>query len=307
MMKTIRAGAGISFLLMASLCLKAQNYYYNSRYYEGAVTAEFGGSIGMMNCLTDLGGKKGIGKGFIKDLNGKNSKPSYSIFVMGTWKYALGVRLEATFGSVQAADSVLKSVANTTGGRYERNLSFKSKIADFQLSLEIHPLFFRDYDEDKAPRISPYVVGGVGLFSFDPQAKLNGQWHSLQPLHTEGQGFLEYRQRKPYKLTQINFPVGLGVKYEVSSFLNVRLELVHRILTTDYLDDVSTDYINPDLFPTYLPASLAFFARQLHDRQGELNGSHIPAPESQRGDPKDKDAFFSIQLKLSMALGRQRR
>ena len=287
--------------------LNGQNYYYNNKYYESDLSFELGGSFGVMNCFTDVGGRKGIGKGFIKDLNWKATKPSYSVFFMTTYKYAIGVRLEATFGNVQSADSLLKKVASTTYGRYERNLSFKSKITDFQLSLEVHPLFFKECDDGESPRISPYAIGGIGYFSFDPQAKLNGQWHSLQPLRTEGQGFFEYRQRKPYKLNQINIPVGIGVKYEINSFLNTRLEVVHRILNTDYLDDVSTTYINPDLFATYLPANLAAFATQLYDRQGELNASHVPIPGTERGDPKDKDAFFSIQLKVSMVLGRQRR
>ncbi len=302
-------------LALAYTCLvippsaKAQYYYYNNKYYDNAVVFELGGSFGVMNAFTDLGGKKGIGKKFIKDLNAKNFKPSFSVFTIAMIKNMIGVRLEGTFGSVRAYDSILRSVAPSTYGRYERNLSFKSKITDIQLAFEIHPLFFKNYyvyDEDP-PNISPYVVAGIGYFSFDPQAKLNGQWYSLQPLRTEGQGFKEYPKHKPYSLQQVNFPVGLGVKYEINSFLNARLELVHRILTTDYLDDVSTDYINVDLFPSYLPANLAAIAQQLYDRQGELNPTHIPEIGGQRGNPKNNDAFFTIQLKIGITIGRQRR
>jgi hypothetical protein len=260
-----------------------------------------------MNCLTDLGGRKGIGKKFIKDLNWKNSKPSFGIYLTTMYRNVVAIRLEGTFGTVQAYDSILKDVASSTFGRYERNLSFKSRITDLHLAFELHPLFFKNYDEDESPRYSPYFIAGVGLFSFDPQAYLNGQWHALHPLKTEGQGFSEYPGRTPYKLTQINFPVGFGIKYEINTFLNARIELVHRILTTDYLDDVSTTYIDPDLFATYLPTNLANLARQLFDRQSELNPGHIPAEGGQRGDPKDNDAFFSIQLKIGFIFGRQRR
>lgn len=126
-------------------------------------------------------------------------------------------------------------------------------------------------------------------------------------LHTEGQGFKEYPKRKDYKLRQLNIPVGAGIKYEINSFLNARVELVYRILDTDYLDDVSTTYIDGSLFPNHLPPSLAALAQQLYDRQGELDPTHDPVIDGQRGDPSDKDAFFSIQLKLGITLGRLRR
>jgi hypothetical protein len=300
----------VVLLLTSSLfvqSLKAQYYYYNNRYYDGPVSFEAGGSVGLMNSFTDVGGKKGVGKNFIKDLNWKNTKPSFGIFAMATYKYALGLRLEGTFGSVHAADSQLAKVAASTSGRYERNLSFKSKITDVQLSLEVHPLFFRNYDENEAPRLSPYAVAGIGFFMFEPTAELKGRTYSLQPLRTEGQGFAEYRDRTPYGLTQVNFPLGIGVRYEVNSFLNARLEVVHRVLMTDYLDDVSKDYVNPDLFATYLPSTQAGVAVQLFDRQGELNSGHQTVIGSQRGDPKDNDAYFSVQLKISVSLGRLRR
>jgi len=295
-------------LVFLAIDLKAQRpYYSNEKYYESAVVFEVGGTVGMMNALTDIGGRKGIGKRFIKDLNSKNFKPSFGFYVLANVMHMLGARIEANFGSVRAYDSILKNVRNTTFGRYERNLSFRSKITDFQLSLEVHPLMFKQYDDEEPPYWSPYILAGVGYFSFNPEANLNGQWYALQPLRTEGQGFKEYPNRKPYSLSQINFPVGFGVRYEVSSVLYSRLELVYRILTTDYLDDVSTDYIDPALFPNYLSANQAAIATQLFDRQAELDPGHDTVIGGQRGDPKDNDAFFSIQLKLGFVIGRQKR
>jgi hypothetical protein len=260
-----------------------------------------------MNSLTDIGGREGAGKKFIKDLVWKNSKPAFGFYVMANYQDKLTLRLEGTFGEVKAFDSVLKSVKTTTTGRYERNLSFKSKIADFQLGLEIHPLMFRDFDGENPPRLSPYALVGVGYYSFDPQAKVNGQWYALQPLHLEGQGFTEYPDRPNYQLSQINIATGLGFKYEINPLLNARLELNYRILTTDYLDDVSTEYIDPTLFFNYLTPNQAAIAQQLYNRKAEINPSDITNIGDQRGDPGDKDAFFTIQLKIGMALGRQRR
>ena len=290
--------------------LKAQRYYYyNSSYYDNPVVYEIGATFGIMNSFTDLGGKKGVGKNFIKDLRWKTMRPSYGFYLMAMHNNAIGVRLEGTFSQVVAYDSILKNVAASTYGRYERNLSFKSKISEFQLGVEVHPLFFKDYEDEDPPPISPYAVVGASLYSFDPQAKLNGQWYSLQPLHLEGQGFTEYPDRKNYKLTQLNLIAGFGVKYEINTMLNARLEFVHRFLMTDYLDDVSqVEYIDPSLFYNYLPANQAAIAQQLYNRTNELNPSDITFFNNiQRGDPKDNDSYFTIQLKVGFMFGRQRR
>lgn len=288
-------------------CTKAQYFYSNEKYYYSSLSTEAGISIGLMNAFTDLGGKKGTGKPFIKDLNLKTSRLCAGGYFAVNYKDAVTLKLEATIGKVTAYDSILKNVKASTFGRYERNLSFQSRIADFMLAAEIHPLFFKtDWRNDEPPKISPYAVFGIGFFSFKPQAKLNGRWIDLQPLRTEGQGFAEFPGNKIYKLKQINIPIGLGVRFEISPVFNTRIELVHRILKTDYLDDVSTNYIDPSLFSAHLPAGLAALSTQLYDRRGELNANPLPAINNERGDANDKDAYFSLQVKIGYTL-RQRR
>lgn len=293
--------------IMLSQTLNAQFYYYNDRYYESAVIFEAGLSGGIMNAMTDLGGKKGIGKNFIKDLRWKTARLCYGAYIMASYKNAISGRIEGTFGSVVGYDSILKNVASSTNGRYERNLSFRSKIAEVSLGVEIHPLFFRTYD-DEFPRLSPYAYVGAGYFSFDPEAKLNGQWYPLAPLRLEGQGFAEYPDRKPYDLKQLNLQGGLGLRYEITPSLNARLELIHRKLFTDYLDDASTDYIDASLFANYLTPVQASLAQQLYFRRHELNASDVaPMTGEQRGDPEDKDSYFTIQAKIGLSFGRKRR
>jgi len=292
----------IYLCVLRTIPVQGQYYYYNDKYYGSDWVIELGGSAGIMNSLTDLGGKKGTGKKFIKDLNWKVSRPSFSIYAIAMYKDAIGVRLEGTFGNVRSYDSILKKVGPSTFGRYERNLSFKSNVTDIQLVAEVHPFFFKNYEEGKAPLWSPYIVAGIGYFSFNPQARLNNEWYSLQPLHTEGQGFAEYPDRKPYKLNQVNIPLGFGVKYELNSSFNLRLEFVHRTLFTDYLDDVSNvDYIDPALFSAYLTAAQASLARQLYDRRIST------VKNNQRGNPKDNDAFFTIHFKFGVVLRSARR
>ena len=71
---------GLAFCFVQDQPVKAQYYYYNDRYYDNDVVMEIGATFGIMNAFTDLGGKKGIGKSFIKDLYWKNSKASYGLY-----------------------------------------------------------------------------------------------------------------------------------------------------------------------------------------------------------------------------------
>jgi hypothetical protein len=308
------------YLLMSAVLLlivqksTAQYYYYDNNYYDNPVVFEFGGSVGIMNCLTDIGGRKGVGKPFIKDLNLGKSQLNGSIYLSATYKYAVALRLEGTFGKVKSYDSILSKVQSSTSGRYERNLNFQSKISEVALVAEIHPFhIFGNYDgrDVEPPFWSPYLVGGVGIFSFNPQAKNRfGRLVDLQPLSLEGQGFVEYPERQPYKLTQMNLILGAGVKYELSTFLNLRAEFLLRTLNTDYLDDVSRRYINPSYFATYLSGAQLQDALDLYsnDRKnpGGPTGEFRKTEGGIRGNPKDNDAYFTFNIKLGIILGRER-
>ena len=308
-MKKIAIILGAAFVLTVSVeKASAQYYFYDNKYYDNPVTFELGGSIGAMNCLTDIGGNKGIGKKFIKDLNLGKTHLAGSISLTAMYQYMIAVRLEATFGTVSADDKVLAKVAPSTYGRYERNLNFKSKITDFMLGFEVHPLYILGNNKEdwEPPSFSPYLLAGVGFFSFKPQTTLNGKTVDLQPLSTEGQGFVEYPDRKPYKLNQINIPIGVGVKYDLNSTLNLRAEFVYRKLNTDYLDDVSTTYIDPSLYSNYFTGTKLNNALLLNDRQYELAPAHVTNVDDQRGNPKNKDAFFTFNLKIGYTFGREK-
>lgn len=283
--------------------VNAQYPFHEDVYFTRDLLYETGASVGLMNCFTDLGGRKGIGKSFIKDFNTRESEINASVFISMLYRNAVGLRLEATFGKVKADDKSLKSVSQSTLGRYERNLSFRSSIQEVALIAELHPVFFRKFTYGKKlPRLSPYVLGGIGFFKFNPQAKLNDEWIDLQPLSTEGQGFKEYPDRKPYKLTQLVCPVGIGVKYKVSPLLNVSLECTSRILFTDYLDDVSTFYIDPNIYNQYFTGTQLANALLLNDRQKELNPTHNTNIGYERGNPKNNDSYFSFNIRFAAVL-----
>lgn len=292
------------FLLLSSAqTAAAQTDFSDDPYYANKFTFEVGGSLGIMNCLTDLGGGKGPGKKFVKDIDPGNSEPEGSVYYSCAYRNALVLRTEAVWGIVKASDRLLEKIKDNSGSRYERNLSFRSSIFEISLVAEIHPRYFKQYrDNQKLPRISPYLLGGIGYFAFNPQAKYNGNWVDLRPLSTEGQGFAEYPDRKPYKLKQINLPVGGGILYKVSPMINFRAECVYRILNTDYLDDVSTKYIDNSLYAKYFSGEQLNMALTLQDRQTEISGGHPAITNDIRGNPAKNDAYFSFNFKIGILL-----
>jgi hypothetical protein len=293
--------------LAAANELKAQYYFYDGNYYESDVVYEIGGSVGAMNAFTDLGGRKGIGKKFVKDFNFKNTEFCGSIFFSAVYKNEFALRLEGTFGKVEAYDSILASVKDNSEERYYRNLNFRSSISEIALMAEFHPFYiFGNYNDDHyPPAVSPYLVAGIGYFHFNPQAMLNGNWVDLQPLHTEGEGFAEYPNVKNYKLSQFNFPLGVGARYDVSAIINLRAEIVTRFLETDYLDDVSGRYIDPSVFAKYLSGVQLNEALLLNDRHKP--GAETAHPGGIRGNPKNNDSYITFNIKLGLTLGRERR
>ncbi len=261
---------------------------------------EVGLGFGPMFFLGDLGGSAGIGRGFLKDLDfplTKFSKMIYANYYPAEW---LGFRLALNHGQLSGSDAQAPNKGGDEIFRIERNLSFKSSVLEAYVAAEVYPtVFFEQYDGLQG-KLRPYGLIGVGAYKFNPKAKLNNQWVELQPLRLEGQGLID--GKKEYKLTQAEIPMGLGFKYFIRENLYVGMELLHRKLFTDYVDDVSTTYPDPIIFNS-LPAANIAKARQLFYRGDELPQSRQrPGINEQRGDPKDNDAFFSTILRFGWRL-----
>lgn len=185
-------------------------------------------------------------------------------------------------GKVSGADSVSKEKNNVS-----RNLSFVSAIDEASLRFEFNSL--HRYEKS---RLNAFVFTGVSVYHFNPKAKFNDAWYALQPLGTEGQYIENGNYPKPYKLVQVAIPAGFGLMCQLSRYWRLKAEFNHRILFTDYLDDVSTNY--PD-YEALLASPGGALAASLSGRR--INGQY-PAADSPRGGAKHKDAYTSIGLSL---------
>jgi hypothetical protein len=264
--------------------------------------ADLGFEAGPSFFLGDLGGNLGNGKRFVKDLNFPTTK--YFLGVSGTLRPSswLGIRANINWGQLYGND------ANTTGedfaskGRRERNLDFKTNILEGQLLFEIYPTDFFTLPMDYLPRLRPYAVFGVGMFHFNPKGSYTnaaGQtsWIDLRPLRTEGEGFGPAYPAE-YTLWQPNVPLGIGVRYDLSDNVAISGELLDRICFTDYIDDVSGNFIDPALYYEYLPPAQAALAATMQNKSG------LPLSAfSTRGDPTHNDSYFTFTIRVSIKFG----
>ena len=250
---------------------------------------EFVMTLGATNFLGELGGRNQIGTNGIMDLD----FPSTNIVGGIGYRYKLykkfAVKGNLFFGYVSGDDKeTLEPFRNN------RNLNFRSMI--IELSGQAEWLFFRAREGHRYNLKGVkgwkhiyrefYLFAGFGGFYFNPKAQYNGDWYSLKELHTEGQGLTP--TRTDYSRFQICIPVGVGVKFAIDKKWSVGIEYGIRKTFTDYIDDVSTTYYNPDELSINYGNTAAYCANPTN---GSLS-SAVTSPGQQRGDPRDKDAYM---------------
>ncbi|HNW98451.1 MAG TPA: DUF6089 family protein [Bacteroidales bacterium] len=206
------------------------------------------------------------------------SKPAGGIIYRYIFNPRWALKIDGLYGNVEGDDAVAKF-------NEQRNLSFKSHIFEISPQLELNFLPYITGNKEKN-YFTPYIFGGIAIFSFNPKAEYNGTWYDLKPLGTEGQGTSQYSSvRKPYSLTNISFPFGLGFKYSIGKKVSVGLEWGLRKTITDYIDDVSTTYADPAI----LSAENGVVAAALADKTGDSDNTGL-----QRGNSVTKDWYSFV-------------
>jgi len=271
--------------VLAGLCGRAQDQSYVQ---EG----EFGISAGAAHYFGDLNTRARLNR----------PKLALGAFFRKQFTNYISLRVSGHFAQLGYSDVYNKE--NTY--QLRRNLSFNTNV--WELAVQGDFNFFKFVPGTLDYGFTPYVTFGVGVFSYDPYAYYQGQKVFLRPLGTEGQGYAQYPDRKPYGTMAFCVPFGVGVKYNVTPKVNVGFEVVYRFTNTDYLDDVSTTYVDPSIFPK-LPDGSASMAELLNDRSGETGADKIGfinGAGRQRGFAKQKDSYVMAEIMLSFNLSSYR-
>ncbi len=296
-------------------------YSFISKLIYGNIGQQVGGGIGSANFLGELGGAKGVGKGFFFDYKFRETRPALIAFYRLNSTPWFAARADLSFAMVGGSDANIKVDLPTTpqetvtaeAGWYRkyRNLSFRSHILELSAMFEFNLLRY-EFGRRKY-RYTPYVFGGVGIFHFMPKAKYNGQWVNLRKLGTEGQDFAAYPDRKRYSQIQPTIPLGIGFKYNFTREISFSFEYGYRITFTDYIDDVSKTYVDPQDILAEYPNNpeTAQMIIDLSRRSTELDPDgtfgYVTRPGEQRGDPRSNDTYFFtgvIKMAYTFATGR---
>lgn len=185
-------------------------------------------------------------------------------------------------GTLRGSDAESANKDDLSNGiyRYKRNLSFKNPIKELSVTF-IFDLFENDGNYIARVKWTPYAFVGVAGFLSQPKAQAPatdlqgnalpeaGKWVNLRPLGTEGQ----YSQLdptdanygiKPYSQIQIGIPFGVGARLRLTETLDLWADIGFRYTFTDYLDDVSRNYVDLGVLKSPLAQAMSY-------RTGELN------------------------------------
>jgi hypothetical protein len=187
-------------------------------------------------------GVMGGGSYYIGDLNSSEhfvySKPAFGAIFRFNLGYRASLRFTGTYGNVWAADS-----ESDDPFQNNRNLDFKSKLYEVAFGIEVN-MFKYSIASMRFP-ITPYFFYELAYLRMNPQTDYNGNEIDLQAIGTEGQG-TTLSDKSPYKLNQLTIPLGIGLKFNLCKRLAMSFEYGIRKTFTDYLDDVSGNYVDSD-------------------------------------------------------------
>jgi hypothetical protein len=216
----------------------ASAYYAQKKYYT------IGASINAVNYFGDIAPSSSF---LSTDI--RFTRPNFSIFIMRRMRPRVSWKASFMWSRLEGDDFNANTSDNDAKFRFVRNLQFRNDIKELNFTAVID-LFENKQTFLKRPNIIPYVTIGIGVMAHNPIAKTPvdlpssigsaGEWVSLQPLGTEGQGRPGYK--KSYSLIQVVIPAGVGVRYKINSRTDIGFEWSFRYTFTDYLDDVSGNY-----------------------------------------------------------------
>ena len=285
--------------------------------------------VSALNYYGDLSPKPGI---FSTDIS--FTKPALSLLFSHRFGPRYAVTGSFMYGGLRGSDAESADPGDAENGafRYRRNVSFRNRIKELTVvaSFDLFP--------NSATYISrvawtPYLFAGATVFMHKPQAQAPatdlhgnplpeaGQWVDLRELGTEGQ----YSQLldtdvnhgiKPYKNIQFAIPLGIGVRFKLNEVMDLSVETGFRYLFTDYIDDVSRNYVDLGVFGgnelakamSYRSNEVATPTTSYIGRDGKsysvISGYGSEYPDNVRGSKNDKDIYMVTTFKLTYILGK---
>jgi len=294
------------FFSFSTLLVSAQHANFNTQRNWSLHKKELQVGFGATQFNGDLGGSNSVGQDYsLRDLD-------WPATGYAGW---LGYRQRfhpyfATTTSLCVFNLRADDAYSEEATRNARSLNFRSFNVEIQQRIEFifaanekfGSTFNLPGNYSKINRSQQYYVfTGLGFIYFNNQgyyddptvAPENHKWVNLRPLQTEGKSYL------PFTMT---IPTGVGFRFGMTRMWRLGMELAYVKTFSDYVDDVSTFYKDPSSFSDPVAAYLS----------NPAVGNSTFSPGNQRGDSKQKDAYYHVNLIVTKNLtyrdyGRQRK
>ena len=215
-----------------------------------------------------------------------NSKPAWGLSFRNNFNERFSINLSFKKGVISAYDNQSEDLFLVN-----RNLDFQSKISQLSTSVEFNFSHYKIGSNRFNKTL--YVFTGISGFKFNPQGlSEDNTWVDLQPLGTEGQGSIVYPDREKYSLFEIGIPIGIGYKININKNIALNFSWSGTMTFTDYIDDVSTEYVNPNI--------LSPLGEEMVDKSifGFENGF-------QRGNSQNNDKFGFVGINIVYKIPRK--
>ena len=278
---------------------------------------DYGFAIGTANYLGDIGGDNLTRQDFAADLHYGQTKLSTHIFARYRVSSMFAVRAQLGTVYIEDYDNL-----STNPARRTRNTHFRNYVNELSLRGEINlfsqPMITR-YTSKLRVGVNTYATLGVTGFVHNPQAQLDrdaAEYHYAQGNITTNPAQLNYdrwydlrdvgTEKLTYGSAALGFPLGLGASFMVNYQFRLGIEFVWNLTLTDYIDDVSFTYADPEglddigLILSQPSSVVAAEAASVDDPVGFLNSFRWDeAYESPRGNPDRNDTYGTLQITAS--------
>jgi len=160
-------------------------------------------------------------------------KPELNFFINRMISAMFSLRTNLVVGGLKGDDAAYSSPEY----RQQRNFYFKSPA--FEVSeLLVADLFKKNLSRPSSG-LSPYLFAGLGFSIVNIKrdwSRFNAEYFSSEPATISG---LTADQQHPLPTLIPVFPMGIGIRYPVSSRISVNAETSYRFTFSDYLDGFS--------------------------------------------------------------------
>lgn len=257
------------------------------------------------------------------------TKPGFAVSYTHRFGPRYSVMAQFMYATIKGSDSESSSAGDLSSGiyRYKRNLSFSNAIKELSV-VAIFDLFENQQTYMSRAKWTPYAYLGIALFMHNPQSIAPatdlqgnvlaeaGSYVDLQPLGTEGQhSTLAATDAnsgiQAYSLMQVAIPFGLGARFRLTDVLDLSADIGFRYTFTDYLDDVSANYVDLTKLGSPLAQAMSYRTNELYNNNppnpqpSGIPGVNVEAgygaehPDNKRGGKKDNDVYMVTSVRLT--------